>query len=177
MRFSIIFICSALPALASASPTLRLQSRVPDCAATCIQDTNPPAGCSADDNTCLCNSNEYVYMTSNCIEDTCSADESSTGMNELKAVCEDVGVALTLPVPVQKRAPDCATTCIQDTNPPAECSADDNTCLCNSDEFVYMSSNCIQDTCSSDEAEAGINELKATCGRVGVAVKLPVPVQ
>ncbi|KAF5340448.1 hypothetical protein D9758_013554 [Tetrapyrgos nigripes] len=101
MRFSTVFVCSALAALASATPaTHSFQSRaLPNCAVSCVTENNPSA-CSATDNVCLCNNKEFLYTTTNCIENACAHADITSGLEEVKAICGSVGVPLTFPISI-----------------------------------------------------------------------------
>ncbi|KAK7456986.1 hypothetical protein VKT23_010289 [Stygiomarasmius scandens] len=96
MRFSAVFVCSALAALASAvpaTPSLFSRAELPACAVTCASEINP-APCDAADSACLCANKEFVYMTSNCVEDSCSGVDIEPAMTAIRAICDSVGVPL-----------------------------------------------------------------------------------
>ncbi|KAL5520867.1 hypothetical protein ACEPAF_2870 [Sanghuangporus sanghuang] len=89
MRFAVALLFAGF-----ASATLYQRQTVPQCALTCIADADL-GDCSATDNACLCNNQQFVSSTSSCIQSSCSGDDLQNAIEFAQETCESVGVTLT----------------------------------------------------------------------------------
>ncbi|KAL5497784.1 hypothetical protein ACEPAH_2715 [Sanghuangporus vaninii] len=89
MRFAVALLFAGF-----ASATLYQRQTVPQCALTCIANADL-GGCSATDNNCLCNNQQFVSSTASCIQSSCSGDDLQNAIAFAQQTCETVGVTLT----------------------------------------------------------------------------------
>ncbi|KAJ7582079.1 hypothetical protein C8J56DRAFT_1056213 [Mycena floridula] len=87
MRFSIV------PLVALSMTVVSLAAALPDCAVTCIAETNF-GDCAPTDNVCLCNNEVFISGISYCIKATCSAADQVVAFQGVDELCESVGVTL-----------------------------------------------------------------------------------
>ncbi|KAJ7130341.1 hypothetical protein C8R44DRAFT_978450 [Mycena epipterygia] len=94
MRFSAtLAIFSLFAASASASYTPLHRRQFPNCASSCLANPNL-GGCTAGDDTCLCNSNVFVTSTFQCIEAACKGQDLATAIAGAASLCAAVHVTL-----------------------------------------------------------------------------------
>ncbi|KAJ7764614.1 hypothetical protein DFH07DRAFT_770460 [Mycena maculata] len=94
MRFSAALAVSALFAAFVSASTLPLHRRqFPNCASNCL--ANPDlGGCTAGDDTCLCNNDVFVSSTFSCIEAACTGDDLEQAIAGAASLCAAVHVTL-----------------------------------------------------------------------------------
>ncbi|KAI6115318.1 hypothetical protein EDD16DRAFT_1594859 [Pisolithus croceorrhizus] len=85
-------------ALSSASAGLVSRQSLPSCANPCITNANL-GGCSATDDTCLCESQTFINSTTTCIESSCTGNDLQEAEQYAQSLCLAVGVTLTIATP------------------------------------------------------------------------------
>ncbi|KAJ7628322.1 hypothetical protein FB45DRAFT_1059116 [Roridomyces roridus] len=98
MHFSTAIATFALfAATASASVTPAIPSvfrrQLPNCAGDCIAHPNT-GGCSASDDTCLCNNSVFVQSTFQCIQAACQGEDLANAIKAAADLCLAVHVTL-----------------------------------------------------------------------------------
>ncbi|KAJ7829417.1 hypothetical protein B0H14DRAFT_1209281 [Mycena olivaceomarginata] len=99
MRFSTalaVFSLFAASVSATYTPAYGLSRRqsAPSCEADCLAHPNL-GNCKANDLTCLCNNNDFVQGTFNCIQAACHGADLAAAINIAAATCQAVGVTLS----------------------------------------------------------------------------------
>ncbi|KAI6145231.1 hypothetical protein BKA82DRAFT_4171290 [Pisolithus tinctorius] len=97
MRFAVALVALSA-ALSSMGAGLISRQSLPSCAEPCITNANLD-GCSATDDTCLCNSQTFVNSATSCIESACTGSDLQQAEQFAQSLCLSVGVTLTIATP------------------------------------------------------------------------------
>ncbi|GBE83495.1 hypothetical protein BKA93DRAFT_821791 [Sparassis latifolia] len=92
MRFAALLALSGAIASVSAGTILRRQ--FPSCATPCLANANF-GSCNESDDTCLCNSSQFVDSVTTCIMSSCNGSDLTTAEQDAQQLCLAVGVTLT----------------------------------------------------------------------------------
>ncbi|EKM56655.1 uncharacterized protein PHACADRAFT_253903 [Phanerochaete carnosa HHB-10118-sp] len=94
MRFTLPTVLFA-GALSVSAVSLRARQNFPTCSESCVANPSNLFGCTATDDTCLCNSQQYVAETTQCIVNACDAADAASAEALSRQLCAAVGVTLT----------------------------------------------------------------------------------
>ncbi|KAI6112382.1 hypothetical protein EDD17DRAFT_1595822 [Pisolithus thermaeus] len=97
MRAAVAFVALSA-ALSSVSAGLVSRQSLPSCANPCITNANL-GGCSATDDTCLCENQTFINSTTTCIESSCTGNDLQEAEQYAQSLCLAVGVTLTIATP------------------------------------------------------------------------------
>ncbi|KAJ3934325.1 MAG: hypothetical protein NXY57DRAFT_700613 [Lentinula lateritia] len=82
---------SLLSAITSTCASLLPRQTFPTCSQSCLANADL-GSCSADDDTCLCNTPAFISSTATCIASSCTGDD----LTEANAAAQDLCLGVTL---------------------------------------------------------------------------------
>ncbi|KAJ3722743.1 hypothetical protein DFJ43DRAFT_1093097 [Lentinula guzmanii] len=85
---------SILSAFTSTCASLISRQTFPSCSQACLANADL-GSCSADDDTCLCNTPAFISSTASCIADSCSGNDLTEANAAAQDLCLAVGITLT----------------------------------------------------------------------------------
>ncbi|KAJ4486832.1 hypothetical protein C8R41DRAFT_921215 [Lentinula lateritia] len=85
---------SLLSAITSTRASLLPRQTFPTCSQSCLANADL-GSCSADDDTCLCNTPAFISSTATCIASSCTGDDLTEANAAAQDLCLAVGVTLT----------------------------------------------------------------------------------
>ncbi|KAJ3982947.1 hypothetical protein F5890DRAFT_1526422 [Lentinula detonsa] len=85
---------SILSAFTSTCASLISRQTFPSCSQACLANADL-GSCSADDDTCLCNTPAFISSTASCIADSCTGNDLTEANAAAQDLCLAVGITLT----------------------------------------------------------------------------------
>ncbi|KAJ3800966.1 hypothetical protein GGU11DRAFT_741994 [Lentinula aff. detonsa] len=85
---------SILSAFTSTCASLISRQTFPSCSQSCLANADL-GSCSADDDTCLCNTPAFISSTASCIADSCTGNDLTEANAAAQDLCLAVGITLT----------------------------------------------------------------------------------
>ncbi|KAL1744688.1 hypothetical protein HDZ31DRAFT_63826 [Schizophyllum fasciatum] len=179
---------------ASSKPTESAQPNSQKCIVGCTAPIARQYGCtSMRDIPCICGSDDFVSDVENCLKKECTADQQASAMGLIKGNCgasfkmkfarvaflalasavlaqdstsSASGAAPTSTAGISQCLLQCTTTAASANG----CSSvTDLQCLCTSASFQNDAKSCMQDNCTEEEQQAGLQLQAAECANIGTA--------